>query len=94
MANYPHFSESNLPWNDYREDRQFSVIAIVILIIFLIVGFSFNAIKLPEISQKKLVDVSPRLAKLILEKEKIKPPPPEKKKIVPEEKKKEPEKRK
>ena len=58
----------------------------------------FNAIKLPEIVQKNLIDISPRLAKLILEKQKVKPPPPEKvipkkeeqkKKEIPKEKKKE-----
>jgi TonB family protein len=52
-----------------------------------------NLVELPEIVQKNLVDVSPRLAQLILEKQKIKPPPP-KKEQPREEKKKEPEKKK
>ncbi|MDH3763570.1 MAG: TonB family protein, partial [Gammaproteobacteria bacterium] len=41
-------------------------------------GLVMNLIKLPEVVQKNLVDVSPRLAKLILEKKKVKPPPPKK----------------
>jgi len=59
-------------------------------------GVVLNGIQLPEIVQKSLVDVSPRLAKLILEKQKVKPPPkpkaplPEKEKQA--EKKKEPPK--
>jgi len=67
--------EPNLPWADHREDRVFRVIAIVLLLLFLSVGVALNLVTLPEVVQKNLVDVSPRLAKLILEKQKIKPPP-------------------
>jgi hypothetical protein len=59
---------------------------IVMLVLFLGAGVVLNLVKLPEIEQKNLVDVSPRLAKLILEKQKVKPPP---KKEKPKEKKKE-----
>lgn len=52
-----------------------------------------NNLSLPEIQQKQLADVAPRLAKLILEKKKIPPPPPLKKVIKkPEEKAKPKEK--
>jgi TonB family protein len=77
------------------------------LVLFLGTGMVLDAIKLPEVVQKNLVDISPRLAKLILEKQKVKPPPPkiekkkevkkkeaEKKKAKKKEKKKEPEKKK
>ncbi|MFT5739882.1 MAG: protein TonB, partial [Gammaproteobacteria bacterium] len=39
-----------------------------------------NSLELPEIAQKNLVDISPRLAKLILEKQKVRPPPVKEKK--------------
>ena len=67
---------------------------IIMMVLFLGTGLILDAIKLPELVQKNLVDVSPRLAKLILEKQKVKPPPP--KKIIPkkEEQKKKPEKKK
>jgi TonB family protein len=64
---------------------------IIMLLLFLSAGVVLNAIKLPEIVQKNLVDISPRLAKLILEKQKIKPPP---KKEKPKEVKKEEPKKK
>ena len=67
--------EPNLPWADHREDRVFRVIAIVLLLLFLGTGVALNLVTLPEVIQKNLVDVSPRLAKLILEKQKVKPPP-------------------
>jgi protein TonB len=93
MARAVAIPEPNLPWVDHQEDRRFRRIMIVTLLLFLGAGVVLNTIKLPEVVQKNLVDVSPRLAKLILEKQKIKPPPPKKEKPK-EAKKKEPEKKK
>ncbi len=93
MARAVAIPEPNLPWVDHQEDRSFRRIMIVMLLLFLGAGVALNTIKLPEVVQKSLVDVSPRLAKLILEKQKIKPPPPKKEKPK-EVKKKEPEKKK
>lgn len=67
--------EPNLPWAEHREDRLFRILAIVMLLLFLGTGVALNLVTLPEVIQKNLVDVSPRLAKLILEKQKVKPPP-------------------
>ena len=92
MARAAAISEPNLPWMDHGEDRGFRWLTIVMLVIFLGGGVVLNLIELPEVVQKNLVDVSPRLAQLILEKQKIKPPP--KKEQPKQEKKKEPEKKK
>jgi protein TonB len=89
-------TEPNMPWLDDREDRFFRRLSIIMLLLFVAIGVVLNTVQLPEVIQKNLVDVSPRLAKLILEKQKIKPPPkpkapiPEKEKQA--EKKKEPPK--
>jgi len=93
MARTVAISEPNLPWIDHQEDRSFRRLMIIMLLLFLGVGVALNTIELPEVVQKNLVDVSPRLAKLILEKQKVKPPPPKKEKPK-EVKKKEPEKKK
>lgn len=74
-------SEPNLPWVEGSEDRLFKRLSIAFVIIFLILGIVLNNLTVPEIKQKQLVDVSPRLAKLILEKKKVPPPPPLKKVI-------------
>ena len=88
-------------WMDHGEDRGFRWLSIVLLVLFLAGGMFVNSIELPEVEQKRLVDVSPRLAKLILEKQKVEPPPKEipppkkeevKKKKPPEKKKPEPKK--
>ena len=81
MAKAVAIAEPSLPWVDHQEDRSFRWLMIIMLVLFLGTGLILDAIKLPELVQKNLVDVSPRLAKLILEKQKVKPPPP--KKIIP-----------
>jgi len=88
MARATAIQEPFLPWVESNEDRNFRRLTIALLIIFLLAGLALNSLTLPEVTQKQLVDVSPRLAKLILEKQKIKPPPPKIVKPEPEEKKK------
>ncbi len=80
--------EPNLPWVESNEDRNFRRLTITLLIIFLVAGLVLDSLTLPEVTQKKLIDVSPRLARLILEKQKIKPPPAKIEKPRAEEKKK------
>ncbi len=93
MAKAVAIPEPNLPWVDHQEDRSFRWLMIIMMVLFLGTGLILNAIELPELVQKNLVDVSPRLAKLILEKQKVKPPPP--KKVIPKkEEQKKPEKKK
>ena len=90
MAKAVLIPEPELPWAEHQEDRGFRWLMIIMVVLFLGAGVVFNAIKLPEIVEKNLIDISPRLAKLILEKQKVKPPEP--KKVIPkkeEQKKKE-----
>ena len=79
--------EPMLPWVEGNEDRLFRRMVMVMIILFLIAGVIANSLNVPEPVQKQLVDVSPRLAQLILEKKKQPPPPPPKPK--PKEKKEE-----
>ncbi len=88
--------EPLLPWTEGHEDRLFRRMVIAFLLLFLLAGFIINRLSLPEPPQKKLIEVAPRLAKLIQEKKKQPPPPPKPKpKPKPKpEKKKEAEKKK
>lgn len=93
MAKAVLIPEPELPWAEHQEDRGFRWLMIIMVVLFLGSGVVFNAINLPEVVQKNLIDISPRLAKLILEKQKVKPPPPEK--VIPKkEEQKKPEKKK
>ena len=89
MALARALNEPNLPWVESNEDRIFKWLAIALLSFSLAGGLVLDSLTLPEVEQKKLIDISPRLARLILEKQKIKPPPPKIEKPKPEEKKKE-----
>jgi len=105
MAKRATVPEPDLPWLDNREDRIFRGISIVMLVVFLLLGLAMSLKNLPEIEKKNLVDVSPRLARLILEKQQVKPQPkpeaplpekekqPEKKKAEPKPEKKKEEKK-
>ena len=75
MAKGATILEPNMPWVENSEDRFFKWLSITLLILFFIAGIILNGLTLPEVAQKSLVDVSPRLAKLILEKKKAPPPP-------------------
>ncbi|MFA9419269.1 MAG: TonB family protein [Gammaproteobacteria bacterium] len=88
MAQATAIREPGLPWVETSEDRNFRRLLIALLVIFLVAGLVLDSFTLPETTQKKLVDVSPRLARLILEKQKVKPPLPKIVKAKPEEKKK------
>ena len=85
--------EPNLPWVETAEDRRFRRLTITLLIFFMCLGLVLNMITLPELEQRKLIDVSPRLAKLIIEKKKVVPPEPKIEKPRAE-KKNEPKKKK
>ncbi|MCK4709339.1 MAG: hypothetical protein KAU21_12030, partial [Gammaproteobacteria bacterium] len=77
--------ELDLPWEEGREDRLFTRLVIVFIIIFLVIGIVFNNMPVPDIKKKQQVVVPPRLAKLILEKKKV-PPPPLLEKVIKKEK--------
>jgi protein TonB len=69
------WNEPFLPWVESENDRRFRRMLIISILIFSVLGLIVSYIPVPEVEQKELKDVSPRLAKLILEK-KHQPPPP------------------
>ncbi len=77
MATLATARAGNSLWMDHGEDRAFRWLSIILLAVFLAGGMIVNRIELPEVEQKRLVDVSPRLAKLLLDKQKVEPPPKE-----------------
>jgi TonB family protein len=90
MAHTGTWSEPYLPWSDSDNDRRFKILVIVSIALFTLIWGVIRLLPAPEVEQKALKDVSPRLAKLIIEKQnKPKPPPKpkEKKKEKPKEKK-------
>lgn len=86
MRHAATWNEPFLPWVESENDRRFKRILLITVAVFMLFGVIVPFLPVPEPERKELQDVSPRLAKLILEKKKQPPPPPPKPK---EEKKKE-----
>lgn len=72
---YTGIWQDNLPWSDNENDRKLVGFVFVSLIVCSILYTIVQFLPLMEVEQKKLEEVAPRLAKLIIEKQK-KPPPP------------------
>ena len=83
---YPH--TPLLPWAETEHDRRFRRILIIALLLSAIIGGIVPYLPKPEVQQQELKQVSPRLAKLILQKKQEPKPKP----VVPEIKKVEKEK--
>jgi TonB family protein len=72
---YSHaWQEPFLPWVESENDRRFKRILRNTLLAFIVFGLIVPFLPVPEVEQKELQEVAPRLARLILEKQK--PPPP------------------
>ena len=69
------WNEPFLPWVESENDRRFKRMLLASILFFSILGIVVSFIPVPEVEQKELKDVSPRLAKLILEKKRQPPPP-------------------
>lgn len=68
-----------LPWTRLPdEQKRFNTILIVVLLISLLCSVAIPFIKVPEPERKKVEELPPRLAKLIIEKKTPPPPPPPK----------------
>lgn len=65
-----------LPWSETENDQRFIRILKICLIAAVILGLVMPFLPAPKPEKKRLEQISPRLAKLIIEKQKKKPPVP------------------
>ncbi|VAX12952.1 Putative TolA protein [hydrothermal vent metagenome] len=63
-----------LPWTETEHDRRFRIILLFSLLLCAIVGIIISYLPAPQIKQQALQQVSPRLAKLILQKKQVPKP--------------------
>ncbi|MDH5443939.1 MAG: TonB family protein [Gammaproteobacteria bacterium] len=89
-----YWNDPILPWSETENDQRYKKILRFTLIFFVVASLIIPFLPVPETEKKKLEQVSPRLAKLIIEKKKQKPPAPKvkprivKKKVTPKASKK------
>ena len=87
--------EPALPWTESETDRRFRRITLATLAVSVLAGIIVAFLPVPETERREVVEIPPRLAKVILERRKQPPPPPPKPKAeAPRKKKKAPEPRK
>jgi protein TonB len=90
---YP-VEELFLPWVESANDRRFKRILLYVVAFFIVISVIVPFLPVPEIIQKDLSTVAPRISRLIMEKKKQPPPPPPPEKVTKKEVKKKPVKKK
>lgn len=74
---YTSLWQDNLPWSDNERDRKLVGFVFIALAVSTVLFIILQFLPLMDVKEKKLEEVSPRLAKLIIEKKaQPKPPPP------------------
>lgn len=75
-ATYQYWQDPVLPWSQSENDQRFSRTLKFFLILTIICSLVIPFLPVPKPERQKLEQVSPRLAKLIIEKKKVPPPIP------------------
>lgn len=71
-----YWHEPALPWSETENDRRFNKILLILLVAAVVLGIIVPILPVSKPEQKQLEQVTPRLAKLLIEKQKEKPPVP------------------
>lgn len=77
----PYYREYELAWTATDQERRFRRLFGIVMAITLALGVVWPWIPTPEVDPNEVVDVPPRIAKLLLE-HKLPPPPPPKPEVV------------
>lgn len=79
----------DLPWSIHPDERRrFARILTIILSLTVAFSIAVPLLPTPKVERKRMEEIPPRLAQLIIEKQKLPPPPPPKPKPKPKAKKK------
>ncbi len=81
----PYYREYELPWSDDSgQERKFRRLLGIVFAIFLVLSIVWPFIPTPEVDPNEMEEISPRIAKLLLEQRPPPPPPPKPKEPEPE----------
>ena len=77
MSKQLYYSNESLPWDrGAEEEKLFRRVFFVFLVVFVVVSLILPSIPVPEKQREQVEQIPPRLAKLVMEKQKPPPPPP------------------
>ena len=75
----PYYREYDLPWTlDYDQERRYQRLLGRILLSVMLLGLVWPFIPLPALDPYEVVEIPPRIARLLLKEKPIPPPPPPK----------------
>jgi len=81
----PFYREYELPWSDEPgQERKFRRLLVIVFATILVLGIVWPFIPTPEVDPNEMEEISPRIAKLLLEQRPPPPPPPKPKEPEPE----------
>lgn len=81
----PYYREYTLPWSDDSgQERKFRRLLGIVFATILVLGIVWPFIPTPEVDPNEMEEISPRIAKLLLEQRPPPPPPPKPKEPEPD----------
>lgn len=80
----PYYREYELPWTNTGQERKFHRLLLIILAITVVLGVVWPWIPTPAVDPDEIVEIPPRIAKLLLEQKPPPPPPPQPEVVEPE----------
>lgn len=81
----PYYREYTLPWSDDSgQERKFQRLLGIVFATILVLGIVWPFLPTPEVDPNEMEEISPRIAKLLLEQRPPPPPPPKPKEPEPE----------
>jgi periplasmic protein TonB len=80
----PYYREYELPWTNTGQERKFHRLLLIVLAIALIFGAIWPQLPVPDVDPADVVEIPPRIAKLVLEQRPPPPPPPRPEAVEPE----------
>lgn len=72
----PYYREYELPWTNTGQERKFHRLLLIVLAVALVLGAVWPRIPTPAVDPQDLVEIPPRIARLVLEQRPPPPPPP------------------
>ncbi len=79
----PYYREYELPWTNTAQEQRFHRLLLIVLALALLLGAIWPKLPVPAIDPFHVVDVPPRIARLVLE-QRPPPPPPRPEAVEPE----------
>ncbi len=80
----PYYREYELAWTNTEQEQKFHRLLLIVLAVACVLGVAWPWIPVPSFDRGNVIEVPPRIAKLVLEQKPPPPPPPQQEIVEPE----------